>query len=435
MAFLSEDNKEIGQPMELSIFASPPNQVAVNKITYTEERPISSIINESTPIEIVVSGAGNDYIDLRKSRFYVKLQILKINGDPLVPKEETGIINLPMQSMFSHIEVYMNNKLISENSNNYPWKAYLKVILSSGSDEQNFQLQSQLFMKDDNPMNSLTLNSGMVNRYLYTKESQTFELEGNLLEDVLNLDKYLINGVDIYMKLFRSSTPFVLMSTVQSPSYKLKILDVSFKTARVKVDPGIILNHRQQIKETPARYLINRSHVTQNVIPKGSTEFYWDSIFPRALPNKVVFGLISQKAANGDYTENPFNFQHFNLSEVTLKVNGVEVYGTPLKLNLGKSKNLSSAYVRLFEICELWNKDAGLNLSLENFTHGYSLFAFSLDPCDFQEDFLNLIHHGHARLEMRFSTATTEIINCLCYYQSQAILTCNEARDIKIIQP
>lgn len=183
-----------------------------------------------------------------------------------------------MQSMFSHIEVYMNNKLISENSNNYPWKAYLKVILSSGSDEQNSQLQSQLFMKDDNPMNSLTLNSEMVNRYLYTKESQTFELERNLLEDALNLDKYLINGVDKYMKLFRSSTPFVLISTVQSPTYKLEILDVSFKTARVKVDPGIILNHRQQIKETPTRYLMNRSHVRQNVMPKGSTEFYWDSM-------------------------------------------------------------------------------------------------------------------------------------------------------------
>lgn len=120
------------------------------------------------------------------------------------------------------------------------------------------------------------------------------------------------------MKLFRSSTPFVLMSTVQSPSYKLKILDVSFKTARVKVDPAIILNHRQQTKETPAIYLMNESHVTQNVIPKGSTEFYWNSIFLRTLPNTVVFGLISQKAANGDYTENPFNFQHFNLTEVTL---------------------------------------------------------------------------------------------------------------------
>ena len=67
MAFLSDDNKQIGQPMELSIFASPPNQVAVNKVIYTEERPISSILNESTPIEIFVSGTGNDYIDLRRS--------------------------------------------------------------------------------------------------------------------------------------------------------------------------------------------------------------------------------------------------------------------------------------------------------------------------------------------------------------------------------
>jgi hypothetical protein len=58
---------------------------------------------------------------------------------------------------------------------------------------------------------------------------------------------------------------------------------------------------------------------------------------PELRVNEVVSELISQKAANGDYTENPFNFQHFNLSEVTLKVNGVEVYGTSLKLNFGKS--------------------------------------------------------------------------------------------------
>ena len=58
-------------------------------------------------------------------------------------------------------------------------------------------------MKDDKPMDSLKLNTGLVNRYQYTKESRNFELEGNMLEDALLLDKYLINGVDIYMKMFR----------------------------------------------------------------------------------------------------------------------------------------------------------------------------------------------------------------------------------------
>lgn len=79
MAFLSENNKEIGKPMEWSIFASPPNQIAIEKIIYTEERLVSNLISDSTPIEIVVSGTGNEYIDLNKSRLYVKLQIG--NGD------------------------------------------------------------------------------------------------------------------------------------------------------------------------------------------------------------------------------------------------------------------------------------------------------------------------------------------------------------------
>ena len=403
MAFLSEDNKEIGQPMELSIFASPPNQVAIDKITYTEERPISNLISDSTPIEIVISGAGNDYIDLRKSRLYFKLQILKQDGTKLQPKEKTGIINLPLQSMFSHIDVYMNNKLVSVNSNNYPWKAYFKVILSSGSDEQTSQLQSQLFMKDDDPMDSLTLNAGYVNRYEYTKESRTFELESNLMEDALLLDKFLISGVDIYMKLFRSSVPFLLMSGESNPNYKVKILDVFFRTARVKVDPCVILNHRRQIQESPAKYVINRSHVIQNVIPKESTEFYWDSLFPKALPSKVVFGLVSQKAANGDYTANPFNFQHFNMSSVTLKVNGVAVYGSPLNLDFSDNRNYTAAYVRLFEICDMWQKNTGLCISLNDFSKGYAFIAFSLDPSDFQEDFLNLVKHGNANFNLSHS--------------------------------
>lgn len=72
MAFLSSENKDIAQPMELSLFASPTNQVAVEKVYFTEARPISSIGASDTPIEIVVSGAGAEYIDFKRSRLYAK---------------------------------------------------------------------------------------------------------------------------------------------------------------------------------------------------------------------------------------------------------------------------------------------------------------------------------------------------------------------------
>lgn len=88
MAFLSGDNKDIAQPMELSLFSPPTNQVAVEKVYFTEARPISSIGVSDTPIEIVVSGSGAEYIDLKRSKLYVKARILKADGTALADTEK-----------------------------------------------------------------------------------------------------------------------------------------------------------------------------------------------------------------------------------------------------------------------------------------------------------------------------------------------------------
>ena len=61
MAFLSDRNKAIAQPAELSIFTAPPNQVAVEKIYFSECRPVSAFNTEDTPVEITIPGQGNEY--------------------------------------------------------------------------------------------------------------------------------------------------------------------------------------------------------------------------------------------------------------------------------------------------------------------------------------------------------------------------------------
>ena len=230
MAFLSSEDKDTAQPMELSLFASPTNQVAVEKVYFTEARPISSIGVSDTTIEIVVSGLGVEYIELKRSRLYVKARILKADGTALAANEKTGIINLPLQSMFS--------QMVSFNTNNYPWKAYLKTVLFGGKDELSSQKQSQLFFKDEGNLGDPNAynggNAGLVLRYGYTEQRKVFELEGSLMEDIFDIDKYLINGVDVYIKLFRSSAPFLLMSEQDSPAYKLELQDVVYKVAKVR---------------------------------------------------------------------------------------------------------------------------------------------------------------------------------------------------------
>lgn len=64
MSCLSEANQQIAQPIELSLFYLPSNQVAIQKEYYTDCHPILSIETDSSPVEILVSGQGGEYMNL-----------------------------------------------------------------------------------------------------------------------------------------------------------------------------------------------------------------------------------------------------------------------------------------------------------------------------------------------------------------------------------
>lgn len=162
----------------------PPNEVGVDKIYYNECKPVSSFDTEDAPIKISLPGQGNEYIDLRRSRLYVKCRIVKSDGTALASQEKTDIINPPLQIMWSQIDTYMNGKLVSLNTRYYVWKAYLKLLLSTGDDSSQSQLQSQLCFADDADRDNLDAygfnNAGLNFRYAFTHARRIVDLEGPL---------------------------------------------------------------------------------------------------------------------------------------------------------------------------------------------------------------------------------------------------------------
>ncbi|XP_061191087.1 uncharacterized protein F54H12.2-like [Saccostrea echinata] len=434
MAFLSDKITEIGLPAELSLFTVPPNQVAVEKIYFAEYRPVSSFNTEDAPIEISIPGQGNEYIDLRRSRLHAKCKIVKSDGSPLAAQEKTGIVNLLLQSLWSQIDTYMNGKLLSLNTSYYPWKAYLKIILSSGTDVSDSQLQSQLFFLDDATMDDGNANGGtnggLAQRYTFTQQSRVFDLEGPLYEDIFRLDKYILNGVDINLKLFRNRAPFLVMSAESSPTYKVELIDGSFKACMIKVDSGVLINHEEILKDITAKYSLVRTEVKMNTCPKGSGSFIWQNVWSNNLPTKAYFAFISQAAVIGDYSKNIFNFQ--NLAEdIAVYVNGESIPARPMKVDIRANKNYVTPFVNLFEVAEKWNKDAGLKITRSMFDAGYAVYAFSLAPSDLGEAYLNLIRQGSVRLEVKFAANTTETLNCLAYAEFPALIEIDHSRDIK----
>ncbi|XP_033728984.1 uncharacterized protein F54H12.2-like [Pecten maximus] len=377
MSFLSDNVNHIGLPAALSIFTVPPNQVAIEKVYFSECRPMSSFNISDAPIEIYVPGSGDRYIDLHKSRLYVKCRVKKADDSVLAENEKTGIINLLLQSMWSQIDIYMNGKLVSLNTNNYPWKAYLKTILSSGTDATKSQLTSQMFYLDDYDMDDAKpivsgTNAGLKKRYSYTKESKVFDMEGPLYEDIFGIDKYLLNGVDLQLKLFRNKAPFFLMSDETDPSYKLEILDVAFKACMIKVDSGVLVNHAKLLKDTTAKYPLVRTEVKMNTVGSGAGSFIWQNVWANNMPTKAVFAFVKQAAVNGDYTKNPFNFVNL-AQEVTLYVNGESMPARPMKMDIGDNRNNVTPFCSLFDVAGKWNQNEGLMINRDTFTMGHAI--------------------------------------------------------------
>jgi hypothetical protein len=155
---------------------------------------------------------------------------------------QVGPSNLWMHALFSQVEVFLNNKLVTPSSTAYPYRAYIETILNFSKDAKDSHLTSALFYKDKagkmdvvNPL-AQDANTGLKQRHAYTRESKSVAMEGRIHSDLFAQDRYILGAVPIKIKLVRSRDPFCLVSSAENPNFKVVIEECLFRVRRVNVD-------------------------------------------------------------------------------------------------------------------------------------------------------------------------------------------------------
>src|SRR6478609_5025824 len=146
MAFVHPQSCECAKS-ELDLFVVPPTQTSIESGGWVEYNPISSIA-DGLPIEFVVGGSGQDYIDLANTQLYVRAQILKADNTNIDNNTHVGPINLFLHSLFSEVDLKLNDTLISSTNNTYAYRSYIETLLSYGPAAKNSQLTAALYYKD-----------------------------------------------------------------------------------------------------------------------------------------------------------------------------------------------------------------------------------------------------------------------------------------------
>ena len=135
--------------------------------------------------------------------------------------------------------------------------------------------------------------------------------------------------------------------------------------------------HAEQLKTTNTKYPFTRTEVGLISISTGSLSFNYNNLFNGLRPIRVV----DSEAAAGSYALNPFNFQHFSLSQITLKLNQVPVSGNIMQLNYNApGRTIVPAFTSMFEVTNKLMRDAGNALSRDDVSGGCSLYCFDVEP-------------------------------------------------------
>ena len=437
MATVNKEYFREAQPSELALFDLPPTQTAVENIYYQDVLPLSQVSNDS-PVEFVISGQnGMEYIDMKNTLIYVKARIKKADGTAIDGDIDTAPINFFLPGLFSNLDISLQGKTVVSTTNHYAYKAYIQTLLQYGYDAKSSQLTTQLWSKDtEGAMNDVDAVNG--SNYSMKRRAQLFQgdkcvdLQGPLYHDLFKMNRYLLNQVSVNVKLYKSRPEFCLVSNAASPSYKVVFEDIRLRVAKVRVNPAVIYAQSQALSVTNAKYPFTQTIVKQMTIPSGSTNFTYDNIFQGMRPNFVCVGFVLAEAASGAYKQNPWYFQHFNVSNIGLYVDGIPVNGNPLKLNYDSSSGTDTIHVltNMFTSTGKWLNDSGINLDRGDIAEGYALYTFNLEPTFQDSQYLTLLKQGNVRFEATFKQALAKTITCIIYAEYPGYFEINSARDI-----
>ena len=445
---------------EVDLFRVPPTQQSLERGRWIDYAPLSSVENANSAITFHIAGT-DEYIDLSKTILTVTGKITKKDGESkLDGNDQSNVapVNNFLHSLFRQVDVYLNGKQVTPAMGTYAYRSYIETLLNYDVSAKQSQFSLALYYKDTPGQmekvgalaSSKTLNyknasgtdasdklyvpeSGNVGfgkRHQFIKNGNRFVLSGPIFADIFMTDRLLLNMMDLKVVLNRSSDTFSLMEIGNNPKIepKVQLSDVVLKVRKVKVDQSISDGVERMLKQTPALYPIRRVECKILTIPANLPNVRQDNIFSGIIPNSFVVGLVHVDATTGEYDKNPYNFQHFGVTSVSLTANGQEI---PFKLlTLKYPKAYNEAYNTLFSGTGKIYSNAGLDITREDYPGGYALYAFDLTPdmCK-SADYFNAVQRGTLTLALTFGTSHKHAIGMVCYGDFENIIRIDGERN------
>ena len=296
-------------------------------------------------IEFEFQTHRNYYVDLRKPFLALKLKFGKGRGyDTYQSKEknkyhkeesvvftETGdddseeeevarvtYVNNILHSIFSNVEVYINNQQIYNSNGLYAHKSYISNNFKAAISEYKGVLHCEGYDYEQDPedISNPLPDPFFTRRMKLLSRPDGFMLYGKLGIDFFSTSELLYPKMKIRLRLIRARPNFYMIS--DNPNISLRIVDCSLYTRRIALKDDYHKKRMDMLAYAPVEYNYLETLAKALIIPARQNQLIQENIFNNAPIRRVAIAMNTNSDFTGSFTENPFWYQQFGLRQIRI---------------------------------------------------------------------------------------------------------------------
>ena len=430
---------------DVALFNDPPYNTAEDKISWIEYRPTFIAQGGYSSIHFHIEGNATQYVDLARTELHTRLHIDKI-GDDWVEGESGLPIDMIFHTMWSSVDIDLNQHQVSTSGTNYMYKAAMQCLLNYNKSTKEIQMTTIGMTPDTKNFKStepgkgdplLGVNSGLIARKaLFGADGHgSCEFIGPLLADICNQGRLILDNVNIDINLWPTKDEFRILSFPDGTKCKLTIEEIYLNVCKVQVNKYCMSGHQAGLEISNGKYPMANTKIMAKVLPSGSYGDTFEDLFNGLVPAKLIIGMVESEAYSGSFSKNPLQFQPFDVETIGFYVNGEPTPKAPYRINIAQNQFLD-ALNGLYKITEKSGQDTDIGITKDMWKEGLAFVAFDVDPTtsiDFR--YLGIPKLGHTRLNLRFRSELKKSVTLIIYAIFPSRVEIDDQRNVIVKGP
>jgi hypothetical protein len=338
---------------------------------------------------------------------------------PVPDAEKVTCIDAFAATMWSQVDVYLQDQKVSSNEN-YAYRVYYDLVMKTNYAMRKFMYWPALF--DGNNSDTITYSTEGA-RFQRTRDGE-FEMMHQVMTDLSFSQGLLLPHVGLRY-LFRHNDDKMRLMTdaANNGKFRFVLTKATLLVKRVDIAPHVQLSHEKLLNSKRALYVLPGVETKLRPLSPGTKEVLIENIQSTRLPSALTFLFIKTAAHQGDIHRSPLRFENMGIRRAVLTIGTKQIRES---FDFEKDH-----YVRGYMSMLRAVQNPELCLSHSDYKNNMFQLRYVLTPdCSLQH--LQPLENENIRLELELDKALEESYTCIILLQTPKIVEIDKQRQVTV---